>query len=58
MLLASVVSTARRVGSKVRSTGADARASFSASKLACASGVHANRAVGLPRAVSGAATSE
>jgi hypothetical protein len=51
-LLASVVSTARRAGSKVRSTGADERASFSASKLACAAGLHTNRAVRLPSAVS------
>ena len=35
-LLASVVSTARRAGTKVRSTGADEGASFSASKLAAA----------------------
>ena len=39
-------------------TGAEERASFSASKLACASSVHMKRAVGLPSAVSGAASSE
>ena len=57
MLLASVVSTVRRAGSKVRNTGADESASFSVSKLACASWVHTNRAVGLPCALSGAASS-
>ena len=58
MLLAFVVSTARRAGSKVWSTGAEERASFSASKLACAPLVHIKRAVGLPSIVSGAASSE
>jgi hypothetical protein len=48
MLLASVVSTALRAGSKVRKTCADERASLRASKLACASDVHANHAVGCP----------
>jgi hypothetical protein len=53
--------------SKVRNTEVDQRAlvtgrpaypaSLSASKLACAAGDHTNRAVGLPRAVSGAAIS-
>ncbi len=43
---------------RMRNTGADDRANFSASKLACVAGVHMNRAVGLPSAVSGAATSE
>ena len=56
--LASVVSTARRLESNVRSTSAVERATFSASKLACAADDHANFAVGLPSAVSGAATSE
>jgi hypothetical protein len=51
MLLASVVNTARRPGSNMRSTGDVERASFSALKLACASGVHTYRAVGLPSAV-------
>ena len=40
-----------------RNTGAEERAGFSASKLAWVSAVHVNRAVGLPSAVSGAATS-
>ena len=57
MLLASVVRTARRAGSKARNTGAEERASFSASKLAWVSAVQVNSAVGLPSAVSGAATS-
>jgi hypothetical protein len=57
-LLASVVNTELLAGSKVCNAGADERANISASKLAWASGVHAKRAVGLPSAVSGAATSE
>ncbi len=58
---ASAVGTgARRAGSesKVRNAGANERARFGAPKLArAAAGGHANRAVGLPSAVSGAATS-
>jgi hypothetical protein len=53
--LASVVSAARRIGSNVRSKGEVESASFIASKLACAADVHANRALWLPSAVSGAA---
>ena len=48
----------RRAGSNVRSTGAEERACFSASKLSCAAAVHVKRAIGLPSAVNGAASSE
>jgi hypothetical protein len=62
-LLASVVSTARRDGSKVRNTGADERASFSQSQrietLLCCWGQRETRIpAARPSAVSGAATSE
>ena len=43
--------------SNVRSTGAEERVCFRASKLACAAAVHVKRAVGLPSAINGAASS-
>jgi hypothetical protein len=52
MLLASVVNTACQPESNVHSTGNVERACFSTSKLACASGIHTNRTVWLPSAIS------